>query len=178
MDWQQIGGKIAKTGASLLGTAVAGPGAGSALGSIVGNALGVDDPTPDNIGAAIDKDPEAAVKLAEIQATHRTRLEQIAAERAVQLEQEQTKRLQAEVDDRKSARAMGTDKGLWPQIGITAGFVIGYFSMLFLLMSSGADVPGAMQQVLATLVGVMTAGMQPGPGQGSAPPQSLDQAQM
>lgn len=76
MDWKDIGKKVAGLGLPLLANALL-PGSGAVV-AIVAEALGVTDPTPDNIAKAIDADPDAAVKLAEIQSTQRIELARIA----------------------------------------------------------------------------------------------------
>lgn len=91
MDWKALGKKIASIGAPLLGGAIGGP-AGAALGGIVAEALGVETNDPNEIALAIDKDPAAAVKLKEIQAQERIRLQEIASAQAlaeIQAETEQ-----------------------------------------------------------------------------------------
>lgn len=156
MNWKDLGGKVAQTGAHLLGTALAGPGAGSALGSIVGNALGVSDPTPDNIAAAIDKDPDAAVKLAKIQADRQTELEQIAAQKAVQLSAEQTKREQSDAADRASARDLFKTNEI-PQMVLSGAFITGYFLVMFAMMTGYVHIPQDLNAPFVTVLGVLTA---------------------
>ena len=94
MDWGQLGKQIASTGATLLGSAIAGP-AGAGLGAIVAEALGVDSTDPSEISQAIERDPMAAVKLREIQSTERVKLReiqsaQVLAEIAASTEQQKT----------------------------------------------------------------------------------------
>ena len=60
MKWSDIKETVGKF-APLVGTAIGGP-AGAAIGSMVSNALGVDN-TPDAVAEAIRSDPDAAVKL-------------------------------------------------------------------------------------------------------------------
>lgn len=72
----KVGKKIAAAGAPLLGGLLGGP-AGAAVGTIVAEALGVEN-DPDAIERAISVDPDAAVKLAEIEATHKVELRRIA----------------------------------------------------------------------------------------------------
>jgi hypothetical protein len=156
MNWKSLGGKVAETGAHLLGTALAGPGAGAALGSIVGTALGVSDPTPDNIAAAMDKDPEAAVKLATIQSKRQTDLEQIAAQRAVQLASEETKRIQSDAADRASARDLQHLTEL-PQMALSCAFIFGYFLAIFAMMTGYVHIPADLNAPFVTVLGVLTA---------------------
>lgn len=64
MRWSDIGRVVAKH-APVVGAALGGPG-GAAIGSLVSSALGV-DPEPGKVAAAIQADPQAALKLAELE---------------------------------------------------------------------------------------------------------------
>lgn len=74
MDWSDIGATI-KKGAPLLANVLTGniPGAIGTVAGWIGDALGV-EPTPDAIGQALKTDPQAAIKLAEIEAKRQTDL--------------------------------------------------------------------------------------------------------
>jgi len=78
-DWNKVGNLIAKA-APLLGGVIAGPG-GAAIGGIVAAALGVANDA-EEIAVALETNPEAYVKLQEIQLTHKERLEQMALDSA------------------------------------------------------------------------------------------------
>lgn len=81
MDWKDIGNTAIKVGAPLLGGALFGP-AGAAVGSIIAGKFGVaPDSTPGQILTAITGDPDAALKLREIEATHVERLQDLENER-------------------------------------------------------------------------------------------------
>lgn len=69
--------KVIGFGAPLLGTLIGSPLAGIAL-SLIGSAFGVKS-DPDAIMAALSQDPEAAVKLKQIEAQHSEILAQIAS---------------------------------------------------------------------------------------------------
>lgn len=64
--------------APLVGTVLGGP-AGGAVGSLVANALGVEN-DPEKIKEAVENDPEAAIKLQKLQQEHQRKLEQMALE--------------------------------------------------------------------------------------------------
>ena len=80
MDWKKLGVRVAKIGAPLLGGALGGPG-GAAIGSIVASLFGVDN-DPGAIYQAVQSDPQAAVKLRELELNHKERLEELQVERA------------------------------------------------------------------------------------------------
>lgn len=81
MDWKKIGNAAISVGAPLLGGALFGP-AGAAVGSIIAGKFGVSpESTPDQVLAAINGDPDAALKLREIETTHAARLQELENER-------------------------------------------------------------------------------------------------
>ena len=88
MNILDIGKKIIGMGLPLLGTALGGP-VGGLLGGLVGHALGLGGkPTPDQIGSAIDADPEGSkAKLLQLQNEH---AETMARIEALQTQAQQT----------------------------------------------------------------------------------------
>ena len=80
MNWMDIGKQAIQMGAPILGGALGGP-AGAAVGSWVASQFGVVDPTPTNIMAAIKADPEAAMKLREVELRHQERLIELENDR-------------------------------------------------------------------------------------------------
>ena len=98
MDWKQVGNAVIKAGAPLLGGALFGP-AGSVIASIISGKFGVSpDATPDQVMTAIKGDPDAALKLREIETTHVERLQELENER-----------LRIETADVQSARNVHKD---------------------------------------------------------------------
>lgn len=102
MSWSlsEVGAAIAKA-APVLGGIIGGP-AGSAVGgalSLAASALGV-DATPEAIMQAVKDDPDALIRLRELE----------VQERATLLKW-QTAQIQADVEDRKSARQASVDGG-------------------------------------------------------------------
>lgn len=81
MDWKGVGNAVIKAGAPLLGGALFGP-AGSVIASIISGKFGVSpDATPDQVLTAIKGDPDAALKLRQIETTHVERLQELENER-------------------------------------------------------------------------------------------------
>ena len=81
MDWKSVGDTAIKVGAPLLGGALFGP-AGAAVGSIIAAQFGVSpDATPDQVLTAIKGDPDAALKLRQIETTHIERLQGLENDR-------------------------------------------------------------------------------------------------
>ncbi len=74
MEWKDIAGVVGKA-APILGTLLGGP-AGAAIGGIVASALGADS-TPDAVSQALAVNPDAAVKLRQIEADQRVKLQEL-----------------------------------------------------------------------------------------------------
>ena len=90
MNWDSIKNVVGKA-APLLGTVIGGPG-GAIVGALIADALGVDN-TPDAVSAALKSDPQAAIKLQELQNTHKEKLQRMGLET-----------LEAELGDKANAR--------------------------------------------------------------------------
>jgi hypothetical protein len=67
MDWRKLGGHVAAT-APALGAALGGP-AGAAVGALVARAFHT-SATPEDVYEAIRTDPDAAIRLREVELTH------------------------------------------------------------------------------------------------------------
>jgi len=80
MDWKNLGTQIAKIGAPLLGGALGGPG-GAAIGTMMASMFGVENDSA-AIYQAVQSDPQAAVKLRELELRHKERLEELQMESA------------------------------------------------------------------------------------------------
>jgi len=89
-------GKLIAQSAPLLGGALAGP-AGATIGSLIATKFGGDNAHPDTLRTLINADPQAAIKLKELELEH-----QLALERLM-IQSEQTEQ-QICADDRASAR--------------------------------------------------------------------------
>jgi len=77
VDWKDVGRVVART-APALGVALGGP-AGGAIGSMVAAAFG-SDADPEAVSQAIAADPEAAVRLREIELRHAEVLASLAVQ--------------------------------------------------------------------------------------------------
>jgi len=77
MNWKDIGGIVASA-APVLGTLLGGP-AGGAVGGIIASVLG-SEAKPDAVAAAIQADPDAMVKLRQIEADHEADLQRMVLE--------------------------------------------------------------------------------------------------
>lgn len=128
--------------------ALAGPYAPLAAGvmrKVMGNENSSDAELEDAILAAAG-DPEAVVKLREIEAAMTAQEQQLGIE---------FERLA--VEDRKDARLLARETTLWPQITLSSLFVVGYFIVLGLFFSDTLQAPASEAFVL--MLGVLTGGV-------------------
>jgi hypothetical protein len=148
MSLKSIASKILPV-AKVLGTALAGP-AGPVVNmalSAVGAALGV-EPTRPAIEAALETDPEALVKLRTAEIAFDTRM----AELKVDV-------FEIAAKDVQDARSMAK-VNMWPQITLSVVFIVGYFGLVFGLISGNWAIPeGSDGQIIAGLILVLTTGV-------------------
>lgn len=140
MDWKDIAGIVGKA-APILGTLVGGP-AGAAIGGLIGSVLGAGN-TPDAIQAAIATDPQAALKLAQFESDNAVKLKAMAFAHADNEIAAHTAAIQADVDDRKSARQreVDTKDTITPQ-WLAFGVTLGFFGVLGFLLVAGKPATG------------------------------------
>ena len=155
MDWKDVGNAIGKF-APVLGGLIGGP-LGAGIGGLISTALGVDN-NPDAIQNAINTDPQASIKIKEIEANQSIQLAQIkAAADAIQTQAEASavesvnKTMQAEV------QAPHWLSWAWrPIIGLTVGFNIALCSLMAVgvLFIHDQGVLGQMPAIIAALTGI------------------------
>ncbi len=92
MDWKDVGNAVLKI-APAVGTALLGP-AGGAIGTILSSVFGT-DPEPDKVMQAIKMDPNAALKLKEIESNNQTELQKAILQAETMRLAEETKQIQA-----------------------------------------------------------------------------------
>lgn len=145
-SWDKVKSAIGSA-APLIGSLFAGP-AGSVVGQLVSSALGVEN-TPDAVAVHLENNPDAILKIKELELTHKTRFEEMALE--------DTKvRLQDTQDARRSEiermKAGGSNKFMYYLAGVV---VVGFFGVVATLFF--VDVPEASENVLYMLVGTLAA---------------------
>lgn len=157
MDWKSIGNIVAQ-GAPILGTLLGGP-AGAAVGGLIASALG-STATPDDVAAAIQADPDAMVKLRQLEMEHEAELRRMVIEAET--------RQQAEVNATMRAEAASSDPYVrrWrPFIGYVVGCEFALLGLAVIVVAAGATWAGLTGETtavpvlfegLATLVGAMT----------------------
>lgn len=154
MNWKELGAKIAST-APLLGGIIAGP-AGVGVGQVVNlvaRALGLeaDEATPEVIGQKLTPDPEALLKLRQLETDHAEQLAKITLE---QLRIELSDRADARAREIEITRATGRRDY---QLYILAWLVVlGFGSLCGLLMRW--QVPAGSNEVVFILFGSLASG--------------------
>jgi hypothetical protein len=142
-SWKEIVRSIAPT----LGTALGGPMAGAATKFIADKMLGKADASVDEIQEVIlGASPEQLAKLKEID--NQFKLEMKHLEIDV---------YELEYKDRDSARKLFA-VNIWPQITLSAIFVVGYFGVLYFLLHKDIVATSMINNpVFTTILGVLTA---------------------
>ena len=103
MNWSDIGGIVGRA-APIVGTLLGGP-AGAAVGALVANALnGSNDPEAVNV--ALTGNPDAMVRIQELQMNAKVQLEQLAVSAESNRLQYEAQQYSAEAADRDSARKL------------------------------------------------------------------------
>lgn len=149
MDWKDAGKAIAKY-APALGTALAGPAGGAVgtLASMVAGAFGLrPDAKPDEVALAVKQDPQAAVKLKEIETNARTEIHRLNVQLAIQRSQQETAQIRAV----NAAMQAESKSEHWPQYSWRPAngfaFPIAVIAVYFVLPLLGKTVPDVPQWV-------------------------------
>lgn len=128
MDWSNLGRKIADA-APLLGSAL-GP-AGGAVGSLIANTLGTQN-DPDAIDAAMERDPEAALKLRKLESEHELELKRMVLANEQSAREEKTQQLlETQATMRAELTAESNYRAGWrPMIGYVMAFSFGIYTLV------------------------------------------------
>ncbi|GEM_PF-2133369 len=136
MNWSDLGKQVADF-APLLGTALGGP-LGTGIGSIVASTFGTGN-EPEQIAQAIVADPDSALKLKQIELTHKAELENIALETT-----------KSELADKQNARQTHNQSKM-PAI-LSIGLTLLIVLIIYLLFFQ--PIPEGAKEVLYMLLGV------------------------
>lgn len=147
MDWKDLAGVVGKA-APIVGGILGGP-AGAAVGGLVATALGTDS-TPDAVSTALLSDPQAAVKLKELETNSRVQLQQLAVTAEQNRLQAAAAQYAAEASDRDSARKLAAQQPndkVRPTI--TGVLLVGALGIIYFVFSGLAD--GLLRDATASL---------------------------
>ncbi len=142
-NWSSIANTVGKA-APILGTLLGGP-AGAVVGSMIASALGT-EATPDAIVQTLATNPEAALKLRQIESDERVKLQELALE---QMKAELIAQSQAVSDVNKTMQSEAASEH-WPTYTWRPfiGFAVGLNTIaaaLLVLAVYGAVIFGAAQ---------------------------------
>jgi len=142
MDWSELKGIVGKA-APVVGTLLGGP-AGAAVGGLIASALGTEN-TPDAVSNALLANPDALVKLQELQVNAKVQLQQLEVAAELNRLTAQTAQFSAEAADRDSARKLAaTQPNDWVRPTITIIMIAGAVAILGILFSGLLDLRNAV----------------------------------
>jgi hypothetical protein len=145
MDWKGLIKGVAPT----IATALGGPLAGVAVKALGEKFLGKTDATEAEVAEAVlAASPEQLLSLRQIDNQFKVQMRELGI-----------KEDELHAKDRDSARQLAVQRGIWPQVGITAFFLGGYFGLIVALLAGWAKVPQDMRDVFIALIGILTAGV-------------------
>ena len=155
MEWKDVSAIVGKS-APLLGGLLGGP-AGTAIGGIVASALGSEG-TPDAVRQAIATDPNAAVKLAQIEADQKVKLQELSTKQAGVLIDAMTQTTAAVNQTiQVEAHAEHWPTYSWrPMIGLAVALAV-VLTVLTVFLAYGEAVMFGRSEALAQLPGVLAA---------------------
>lgn len=147
MDWKDLAGVVSKA-APVLGGILGGP-AGVAVGGLVATALGT-DASPDSVSAAILRDPQAAIKLKELETNSRVQLQQLAVTAEQNRLQAAAAQHASQAADRDSARRLAARQPRdWVRPAVTVLLLLGAAGIVFFVFSGMAE--GLLRDATASL---------------------------
>lgn len=107
MNWSDVGNLVGRA-APMVGTLLGGP-AGAAVGALVASALNV-QADPESVNAALAGNPDALVKIQELQVNAKVQLQQLAVTAENNRLQAEAAQYAAEAADRDSARKLAAQQ--------------------------------------------------------------------
>lgn len=157
MEWKDIAATVAKS-APMLGGLLGGPAGAAvgAVGSMIASALGVSS-TPDAVSQALTVNPDAAVKLADIERQRQVDLQQLVVQAANnQLQAEAAVVATVNATMQTETKSEHWASWLWrPFLGFVTGVMIfGCYFVLPLLKVPVPAVPESVWMLLASILGV------------------------
>lgn len=147
MNWGDIAGVVGKA-APILGGILGGP-AGAAVGGLISTALGT-AATPDAVSEAILRDPNAALKLKELETNSKVELQKLAVTAEQNRIQAAAAQFAAEAADRDSARRLAAQQPQdWVRPTITVLLLAGAIAIVWFVFSGMAE--GLLRDATASL---------------------------
>ena len=139
--WKDILGTVAP----VIATALGGPLAGGATKYLSDKLLGNEDASEEELSNAIlGANPDTLAKLKEIDNEFKLEMEKMNVDIFA-----------LETKDRQNARSMAK-VNMWPQIILSALFILGYFIVLFFLLRGEITIAEGLREVVILLLGMLT----------------------
>lgn len=141
-DWKDI----VKTVAPVLGTALGGPMAGTAIKFLAGALLGKPDAPEAEVAQAVtNATPDQLIEIKKLDQEFKLKMEQLGVDV-----------FKLEVQDKASARELAKFNMI-PHLIMTTVYTVGYFFVMYLLLTGQFQPVENSRELLAGLVGVLTA---------------------
>lgn len=154
MSWKTVAEVVGKS-APVLGTLLGGP-AGGVVGSLIASTLGVGN-NPVEVSKAVSLNPEAAVKLAQLEFEQKSKLYELSVEQA----KSEIAAMASVVADVNRTMRTEAKAERWPTYGwrpyigfITGTMVFGVYFVLPLAKVPVPDVPESVWLMLGGILGV------------------------
>ena len=139
MDWKDVGKTVASA-APVLGSLLGGP-VGTAAGTLIASVFGV-DPNPNEVAKAIKQDPEAIIRLKEIELNHKEEIHNMAV-----------RELELRLADKQNARNMQMNtQSNFP--ALLTGSIMALLTAA-LLSLFGIDIPDGNRDMVNMLIGAL-----------------------
>lgn len=138
MDLKALGEKVISLGAPLLGSVISGSPAGAILAQLLVHAFGGSNDTA-TILNNITTDPDAKVKIAQIEEDQKIELSKLMMQMAANALTAENTRLDTAAKDTADARRFASEsKSITPEI-LTIVLVVGFFVSIYLVMAIKSD---------------------------------------
>ena len=142
VEWQSL----VKTIAPVLGGSLGGPFGAMAAKWLSGKVLGDENASEDDLAQYISTaNPEQLAQIKALEQDFKVEMKRLGLQEK-----------QLEVQDRESTRELAK-VNIWPQVVLSAAYVLGYFSVLILLLTGHLKIDSESQPLVLLLIGVMTA---------------------
>lgn len=153
MEWKDVADAVGKA-APILGTLIGGP-AGTVIGGLVAAGLGTAN-SPDAVSTALATDPDAAVKLRQIEADQEVQLRNLAMQDAANALTAETARIQAvNITMQAEAKADHWPTYTWrPFIGFAFGFYVVSMFVLPLFGVKPVELSADLTLTIGAILGV------------------------
>jgi len=152
MDFKNLANLITQYGAPLLGSVLGGP-AGGAIGQIIANEFGGDPNDAQQLYDRINLNPEARVKLAEIEKNSKVELQKILLQAETARLENATALAKIDAENTADAREMNTKNiSYFPEI-LSILICIGFFACIYWVAAFAQDAKD--EHILNMLIGVL-----------------------